>query len=143
MARTQTLSAGDTSFIIGDDVTVEAIQDNDWRKLAEDEAFMNEEMEVVVHTSTDENAPSHVLIGVNGTNQLFIRGLITRCRRKYVEVLGRCWETKYSQPQRDMGNPESGNGVNGRSAHAYPFTVTKDVNPKGNFWLSKILAEQT
>ena len=113
----------------------------DFRQLASDEAFMEERVTIVIHPTTDENQPNHVILNVNGTNQPVIRGVPTSIKRKYLEVLARMKETKYSQPQRDMANPEYGNQVIGRTALVYPFDVQEDANPKGRAWLQNIMAE--
>lgn len=113
----------------------------DFRQLAADEAFMEERVTIVIHPTTDENQPGHVILNVNGVNQPVVRGVPTTIKRKYLEVLARMKETKYSQPQRDMANPEYGNQVIGRTALVYPFDVQEDANPKGRAWLQNIMAE--
>lgn len=110
-------------------------------KVAAEEAFMNEYVEIEVATTTDDNAPPMVLLNVNGTNQPIPRGVPVKVRRKYVEVLARCKETKYRQPDRDMMNPEQGNEMLGRTALVYPFNVIADENPKGRAWLKAVMAE--
>jgi hypothetical protein len=110
-------------------------------KVAREEAFMNEMVEILVHTTTDENAPPMVLLNVNGTNQPIPRGVPVKVRRKYVEVLARCKETKYRQPDRDMMNPEQGNEMLGRTGQVYPFQLVSDPNPKGPAWLAAVQAE--
>ena len=95
----------------------------------------------MVHSTTDDNAPPHVLLSVNGRTQPVARGTPTTVRRMFVEVLARCVETKYVQPNRDLSNPESGNSLIGRTALAYPFDVLEDKNPLGRAWLDKIRSE--
>ncbi len=123
-----------------DDVP-EVIVETDIRKIASDEAFMHEIVTVLVHPSANENDPQHFVLNVNNTNQPVFRGAPTPIRRKYLEVLARMKETKYTQPQRDMANPELGNQVIGRTALVYPFEVLEDKNPRGAEWLRGILAE--
>jgi len=113
----------------------------DFRQLASDEAFMEERVTIMIHPTTDENQPNHVILNVNGVNQPVVRGVPTTIKRKYLEVLARMKETKYSQPQRDMANPEYGNQVMGRTALVYPFDVHEDANSKGRAWLQNIMAE--
>jgi hypothetical protein len=145
MAKTiqTTLNAGtDHALEVHTDQTVEpvlALEGLD--KVAREEAFMNELVEIIVHTTTDENAPPTVLVNVNGTNQPIPRGVPVQIRRKYVEVLARCKETKYRQPDRDMMNPEQGNEMVGRTALVYPFQLVSDPNPKGPAWLAAVQAE--
>src|SRR5512147_2256507 len=86
-----------------DQTVVDTVSGNvDFGKLAADEAFMNEHVTIMIHPTTDENQPNHVILNVNGVNQPVVRGVQTVVKRKYLEVLARMKETKYSQPQRDM-----------------------------------------
>lgn len=105
-----------------------------------EEAFMNELVEIEIAETTDENQPPHVLLNVNGVSMPILRGQPVRVKRKYVEVLARCKETKYKQPTRDMGNPEAGNQLIGATALTYPFQVLAD-SPKGTAWLRAVRAE--
>lgn len=136
-------AAKNPNLQVNDDVTIEAIRDIDWEKVVRDEAFMNEFVTVIVHPTTDENAPSSFVLDVNDKKQPVIRGQEVRMRRMFVEVLARCWETKYKQPVRDMSNPEAGNALLGASALAYPFSVIQDDNRYGPMWLRKIMSERT
>lgn len=110
------------------------------RELAASEAFMNEMVEVMVHASTDENQSPHVILNCNGTNQPILRGVPMRVRRKYVEILARMKETKYSQITRNPGAPDQIDMI-ARHGLAYPFEMLNDENPRGRAWLSNVLAE--
>lgn len=123
------------------DLVSEVAPDGDINKAVREEAFFNEMVTILVHSTTDDNAPPHVLLTVNNRTQPVARGTPTTVRRMFVEVLARCTETRYSQPNRDLANPEAGNGLLGRTALAYPFDVLEDKNPIGREWLRKILAE--
>lgn len=112
----------------------------DFRKLAADEAFMNELVTVMVHATTDENQAPHVIVNVNGTNQPIIRGVPTQIRRKYLEVLARMKETKYTQRTPNPAAPDVSEMV-ARTGLAYPFELVEDKNPKGRAWLNNVLAE--
>ena len=110
------------------------------RELAASEVFMNELVEVMVHASTDENQSPHVILNCNGTNQPILRGVPMRVRRKYVEILARMKETKYSQITRNPGAPDQIDMI-ARHGLAYPFEMLSDENPRGRAWLSNVLAE--
>lgn len=119
----------------------EIVPDKEIDEAARQAAFCEEQVTILLHSTTDDNAPPHVVVGVNGVNHPVFRGTPTLIKRKFVEVLARCKETRYTQPQRDMGNPEAGNQLVGRTALAYPFDLLEDKNPLGREWLNRILAE--
>ena len=127
--------------ILDDTPTVDPVsQVVDLRELAASEVFMNEMVEVMVHSSTDENQAPHVILNCNGTNQPIMRGVPTRVRRKYVEILARMKETKYSQVTRNPAAPDQIDMI-ARHGLAYPFEMLSDENPRGRAWLSNVLAE--
>lgn len=107
-------------------------------KIAAEEAFMHEVVEVLLAETTDENAAPHIILNVNGVNQPVFRGVSTRMRRCFVEVLARCKETKYNQVQDkyELDRQE----LKARTAHAYPFQMF-DKNPRGQAWLKAVMAE--
>ncbi len=110
-------------------------------EVAAREAFMNEIVTVIVHASTDENQPTHIVLDCNQFKQTFFRDVPTPCRRMFVEILARCKETKYTQQRNQIELDRS--EMQARTALAYPFSVTEDKNPKGRAWLSAILAERS
>ena len=112
----------------------------DFGRLASSEAFMNELVTVMVHPSTDENQPPHIIVNVNGTNMPIVRGVPTQVKRKYVEVLARMKETKYNQVTPNPASPDVSE-MRARTALAYPFDLVDDSNPKGRAWLQNVLAE--
>ena len=127
--------------ILDDTPTIDPVsQVADLRELAASEAFMNEMVEVMVHSSTDENQAPHVILNCNGTNQPIMRGVPTRVRRKYVEILARMKETKYSQVTRNPAAPDQIDMI-ARHGLAYPFELMHDDNPRGRAWLQNVLAE--
>ena len=127
--------------ILDDTPTIDPVsQVADLRELAASEVFMNEMVEVMVHSSTDENQAPHVILNCNGTNQPILRGVPTRVRRKYVEILARMKETKYSQVTRNPAAPDQIDMI-ARHGLAFPFELMHDDNPRGRAWLSNVLAE--
>lgn len=112
----------------------------DFTKEINDAAFMEEIVTVYLHPSTDENQPPHVIVNVNGTNQPILRGHPTPIKRKYLEVLARMKETKYTQRVPNPSEPDR-MVLEPRSAIVYPFDIQHDPNPKGRAWLNNILAE--
>lgn len=127
--------------IVDDAPVIETVAEaKDFRQLAADEAFMNEFVTVMVHSTTDENQSPHVIVNCNGVNQPIIRGVPTKVRRKYVEILARMKETKYSQVTRNPAAPDQIDMI-ARHGLAYPFDVIDDSNSRGRAWLQNVLAE--
>ena len=127
--------------IIDDEPVIETVAESrDFSKLAADEAFMNELVTVMVHATTDENQPNHVVVNCNGMNQPLIRGVPTTVKRKYVEILARMKETKYTQVTRNASAPDQIDMV-ARHGLSYPFDLVEDNNPRGRAWLQNVLAE--
>ena len=125
---------------IVDDAPVIETVTKDIKQLVLDEAFMNEMVTVMVHSSTDENQSPHVILNCNGTNQPLMRGVPSTIRRKYVEILAHMKETKYSQVTRNPAAPDQIDMV-ARHGLAYPFELMEDANPRGRAWLNSVLAE--
>lgn len=127
--------------IIDDAPVVEPVsQAADFRQMAANEAFMNEMVTVMIHSTTDENQAPHVIVNCNGVNQPIMRGTPTTIKRKYVEILARMKETKYTQVTRNPSAPDQIDMV-ARHGLAYPFDLVEDSNPKGRAWLQNVLAE--
>lgn len=127
--------------ITDDTPIVETVAESkDFSALAASEAFMNELVTVMVHSTTDENQAPHVIVNCNGTNQPIIRGMPTKVRRKYVEILARMKETKYTQVTRNASAPDQIDMI-ARHGLAYPFDLIDDANPRGRAWLQNVLAE--
>jgi len=127
--------------IVDDTPVIETVAESrDFSQLAADESFMNEVVTVMVHSTTDENQAPHVIVNCNGTNQPIIRGVPTPVRRKYVEILARMKETKYSQITRNPAAPDQIDMI-ARHGLSYPFDLINDENPRGRAWLQNVLAE--
>jgi hypothetical protein len=127
--------------IIDDEPVIETVAESrDFSKLASDEAFMNELVTVMVHSTTDENQPNHVVVNCNGMNQPLIRGVPTTVKRKYVEILARMKETKYTQVTRNASAPEQIDMI-ARHGLSFPFDLVEDKNPRGRAWLQNVLTE--
>lgn len=138
MARQQ---AAQGVEVLDDAPIVETVSESkDFRQLAADEAFMNEMVTVLVHSTTDENQAPHVIVNCNGTNQPIIRGVPTKIRRKYVEILARMKETKYTQVTPNPAAPDVSH-LQARHGLAYPFDLVDDPNARGRAWLNNVLAE--
>lgn len=125
-------------LVTGDQTIDPVLAAENLDKLAADEKFMSETVEVMLAETTNENDPDHIVLNVNGVNQPVFRGVWTKMRRCFVEVLARCKETKYTQIQDKYELDRS--ELRARTAHAYPFQVI-DRNPRGGAWLKAVMAE--
>ena len=106
------------------------------------EAFMRDEMEIILMEPGNENEPQFCEVNVNGDYRLMIRnGEPQKCRRYHVAVLAqakqsRVRQKKIVQPDGSMGFEETN-----VLSLTYPFSVIMDPNPKlGAPWLRKLLA---
>ena len=127
---------------ISDDApTIDLVSElKDFAALASSEVFMNEHVTIMVHSTTDENQPPQVIVNCNGMNQPIIRGYPTTIKRKYVQILARMKETKYSQVTRNPAAPDQIDMV-ARHGLSYPFDLVEDKNPRGRAWLTNVMAE--
>jgi hypothetical protein len=126
------------------DFSIETVgQDGDLAKLASDEKFMSEPIKIRLATTTDPNATPYAIVTVNDVRNRAVipRGVPFDVKRCHVEVLARMRETRYTQPVRNMSDPESGNGLIPQHAMVYPFEVLHDPNPRGRAWLERIMSE--
>jgi hypothetical protein len=128
--------------IIDNSEQIEPITGNrDLKKLVRDEKFMEEMVTVMIHPTSSENEAPYAHLNVNGMNQIVPRGANVPIRRKYVEVLARMKETRYTQMTPNASEPDKSTLVE-RHGLVFPFVVVEDGNPKGRAWLEHILAER-
>jgi hypothetical protein len=102
-------------------------------------AFLEEQVEVMVHESTDQNAEPIVHVAVNGINQFFPRGEAVTCKRKFLGALASAKTTSVSVKDVRTNDGDVINRINKHTALRYPFSVVRDSNPKGAAWLKSIL----
>jgi len=103
------------------------------------EAFMEELVTIMIQRSALPHEPKIVVVDVNGINQPIVRGVHTKIKRKYLEVLARAYDTDFKQ----VANPFDPSKINEviTKVFAYPFTVIYDPNPNGQVWLESIVGE--
>jgi hypothetical protein len=109
-------------------------------KKADEVAFMNETIEIVISESDNPNAENPVPVSVNGRGGFIFRGEQTLVRRCYVERLARAKTDNFKQNLNEV-DPEKFNILKMMRGLKYPFTVTQDKNPRGRDWLIKVLRE--
>ena len=83
--------------VIDDQPDIQVVAQTELGKIAAEEAFMAEEVTVVIMPTTDPNAPPYATINVNGEMKVIQRNVPTRVKRKHLEVLARMKETRWLQ----------------------------------------------
>lgn len=124
---------------VGEPGPIEKVSETEFIETAKLEAFMQEELKVVVAVDGTPGALPVVVITVNGKNQPIIRGRAQLIRRKYVEAMARSRITNYEQEVPDPRKPENIQMID-KTAMTYPFTVAGDSDI-GVEWLNAILAQ--
>lgn len=112
-------------------------------KHAQELAFNEELVEVMVHETTDENAENPIFTSCNGTPQYFYRGLPQTVRRKFVAILASCKEHGVSTPEATQADGTRVMNIRRTSSLKYPFSVIHDPNPRGPEWLRSLLRAPT
>lgn len=120
---------------------IQIVSGPEWKSLAEELAFNEELVEVVVHTTSEKGAEPIVPVWVNGRLQNFIRGQKVVVKRKYVERLARAKPESYRNEEYTDTDGNKSVRWPKEASLRYPFSVTRDDNPRGIAWLQKILAE--
>ena len=112
--------------------------------LAEELAFMEEVLEIVVLPTSDKTESKVVEVGNGGQRQFFIRGARQKVKRKYVECLARAKPIDYDHKMtKDETTGEVQNSMIPREAALkYPFEVKFDPSgARGDAWLQKVLSD--
>jgi hypothetical protein len=104
-------------------------------------AFMEEEVEVMVHDTTDPQAVPIPCFWNDGISQYFIRGKHQTVKRKFVEILARCKKTTFTQETyKDANGAECYKQIP-HTALMFPFSLEDDPNPRGRDWFRAVQAE--
>jgi hypothetical protein len=117
---------------------IEIVQNIQLDGYAAELAFMEEKIEVEVHESTDDNAQPIVDVYCQGIAQRFIRGQRQTVKRKFVNILADARQTSLRTSTQINGDTVV-NRIDKHSALRFPFSVTRDDNPKGRDWLRQQL----
>ena len=108
----------------------------------DEEAFMRDELEIILMEPGNENDPQFCEVNVNGDYKLLLRnGEPQRCRRYHVAVLAQAKQSRVRQKK--IVNPDGSMGFQEENVLTltYPFQVMHDPNPKqGVPWLKKMLS---
>ncbi len=111
--------------------------DADFSKLAQDEAFMNEPVKVMVAQSQMEGELLVIAPSVNGIQQPVVRGVAQVIKRKYLEALVHTVTTSYNQTIKNPAAPDEISMVP-RTTHTFPVTLMEDRNPRGRAWFERL-----
>ena len=103
-------------------------------------AFMEDDVVVMVHESSDSNSENPITVGCNGVFRQFFRGVPMITKRKFVECLI-VKQGRVTTPEYFNNAGERARSIKQTSAHKYPFSIIEDKNPKGTEWLRRRLAE--
>ena len=106
------------------------------------EAFMRDEMEIILMEPQNENDAQFCEVNVNGDYRLLMRnGEPQRLRRYHVAVLAQAKQSRVRQKK--IVNQDGSMGFQEENVLSltYPFSVISDPNPKvGSPWLRQMLA---
>lgn len=108
----------------------------------DEEAFMRDEMEIILMEPGNENEAQFCEVNVNGDYRLLMRnGDPQKLRRYHVAVLAQAKQSRVRQKK--IVNPDGSMGFQEENVLSlvYPFSVYHDPNPKqGAPWLRKMLS---
>ena len=106
-------------------------------------AFMEEEVTIRLAESANEFDPIVVPTWNDGKAQYFIRGQEQTVKRKYIEILARCKETRHgNEMYKDATGADSYRWPK-RTIQKYPFSVSPPGDsPRGDAWLKGLLNEE-
>jgi hypothetical protein len=98
-------------------------------------AFFEEPVTVQIHTTSDKTAEQVFEIFNNGLREVFKRGETKTVKRKFVNELAMRKVTVYENEEVRAADGTKQYKYTPRSGLRYPFSVTRDDNPKGADWL--------
>lgn len=102
--------------------------------------FMEEEVTVLVHETTNPDDEQMPFVANDGITQYFERGKPMIVKRKYVEVLARLKKVAYSNQRYKLPTGDDAYRYPSQTALLYPFSVLEDSD-RGKAWLRNTLAE--
>lgn len=120
---------------------IEVAKEVEVRSSADIEAFMQDELVIVIHKSTDKNAVERVPVGVNGETAWLPRDMKLRIPRKFVERLARAQEATFRTDDNPDPRMDEGKIIRRTNGQVFPFQVLHDPSPRGAAWLAKVTRE--
>jgi hypothetical protein len=105
--------------------------------------FMEEELTVLMHETTNEQDVDIPCVQNDGLTQYFVRGLEQTVKRKFVEILARCKKTSYTSQMYKDADGGDAYRYPSHTAIMFPFSVIHDPSgDRGRVWLRNILNEK-
>lgn len=106
------------------------------------EAFMRDELEIILMEPGNEHEPQFAEVNVNGDYRLLMRnGEPQKLRRYHVAVLAQAKQSRVRQKKIVQPDGSMGFSEENVLSLTYPFSVSHDPNPKqGAPWLRKMLS---
>lgn len=140
-ARARNMSASGPAAEAIEPSEIEIVTDGPgFKNKADALAFMNEEVEIIVHAAAEKNAEWIIKLGNGGRDQWVMRNRRQTVKRKYVEVLCNSRQTFFTQEEYLDGNGDKAIRNIQHTGLRYPFTVTRDTD-RGIAWLETKLAD--
>ena len=104
-------------------------------------AFMNEMIDVHIHSTNNKEDEKVFELFINGERQFFRRNEKKQVPRRFVDLLARLKPTSYMH--HELTRPDGVRDViyEATSGLRYPFSVVRDPHPRGADWLRSVLAE--
>jgi hypothetical protein len=111
-------------------------------KYAEELAFLEEYVEVMINPSTDPRDTTRLVdgIGCNGQFECFMRGEWKKVKRKFLYSLATAKPVSYQFGIKMGRDGRPTNTDFAASVSRFPFQV-RDQNPKGAAWLQHVLEQ--
>jgi hypothetical protein len=104
-------------------------------------AFMNEDVEIRIATSTDPNAEQVFELTINGRTELFRRGEKKVVKRHFVDLMMRQKETRYKWEHIVDSEGEKHIRYIPYTALKYDFSITRDLHPMSADWQNAVMKE--
>jgi hypothetical protein len=111
-----------------------------WKTKVKELAFMDEFVEVIIPKTGNAHEEQFIDVGNNGRPQLIERGVWTKVRRKYVEVLARAKKDYITTPEYVDFQGNRAAKISKTPALLHNIEM-RDRNPDGYAWLQRVLGE--
>lgn len=126
------------------EASVQPVEEAGAKQYAEDLAFMEEELEVMLAPSANQDDTTRLVgpVCVNGVGQYFIRGQWVKCKRKFLGALLRAKQESWSFGYQRLADGQTRDTQTAMQNNRYQLAGVRDQNPKGQTWLSAMQQER-